>query len=283
VHNARVMSDTALPHYSLGSTDAEHRRLMQLASHEEDQVAEACRRASIPAGAIAIDLGCGPLGALGALANVVGSEGTVIGVDASAAALARARTLLAERYPQIRLVEADVNRVTTFDLGIDGADLAYSRLMLLHQADPAETLANAARLLRRGGVFVAHEPSDLAIHAPASEPHVPAMRRVWELVIGAARARGARTGFARSGRACLEGASFTIESHRAYAVHYPPEIGFDIPRVALHSLRPALLEHALAGDDEIASLDRQLEEAKRREDVQWVSSPLMFEWIARRR
>jgi hypothetical protein len=39
------MSEPALPHYALGSTDAEHRRLLQLASHEEDRVADACRRA----------------------------------------------------------------------------------------------------------------------------------------------------------------------------------------------------------------------------------------------
>jgi SAM-dependent methyltransferase len=276
------MPDTALSHYSLGSTDAEHRRLVQLASHEESRVAGACRRARIGRGAIAIDLGCGPLGALAALADVVGRDGTVIGVDASAAALARARTLLAEGFPQIRLVEADVNRVTAGQLGIDGADLAYSRLMLLHQADPGESLANAARLLRAGGAFVAHEASDLSVHAPAAEPHVPAMTRVWELVVAAARARGARTDFARRGRAYLERAGFTIESHRAYAVHYPPEIGFEIPRVALRSLRPTLAEKALAGDEEIERLDREIEEAKQHEGVQWVSSPLMIEWIGRK-
>ncbi|HEX8617157.1 MAG TPA: methyltransferase domain-containing protein [Thermoanaerobaculia bacterium] len=277
------MSDSALSHYSLGATDAEHRRLMQLASHEEDRVADACRRARVAAGATAIDLGCGPLGALAALANVVGDDGRVIGVDASAAALARARALLAGRFPQISFIEADVNRVTPTELGVDGADLVYSRLMLLHQADPAATLTNAARLLRPGGVFVAHEASDLPMHAPASEPPLPAMTRVWELVIGAARARGASTGFARNGRHYLERAGFTIESHRAYAVHYPAEVGFEIPRVALQSLRPAIEQHALATAEEIARLDGALEEAKQRDDVQWVSSPLMFEWIARAR
>ena len=202
----------------------------------------------------------------------------MIGVDASAAALHRARTLLGEHFPQIRFVEADVNTVA-----LEPADLAYSRLMLLHQADPAETAANAARLLHAGGVFIAHEASDLPMHAPAAEPHVPAMTRVWELVIAAARARGARTDFARRGRAYLEAAGFVVESQRAYAVHYPPEIGFEIPRVALQSLRPTIAEHALASEDEIAHLDRELEEAKQRDDVQWVSSPLMFEWIARLR
>jgi SAM-dependent methyltransferase len=266
----------ALSHYTLGASDAEHRRLVRLAAHEEDRVVDACGRAGIGEGAIAVDLGCGPLGALAALAKVVGSEGVVVGVDASAAALNRARSLLGEVFPQIRFVEADVNRVTTHL----PADLVYSRLMLLHQPSPAETIANAARLLRAGGVFIAHEPSDLAMHAPAAEPHVRAMTRVWELVIAAARARGATTDFGRRGRAYIENAGLVVESSRAYVVHYPPEIGFDIPRVALQSLRPVLAEFALADDDEIATLDREL--ANLPADVQWVSSPLMIEWIARK-
>ncbi|HYI11274.1 MAG TPA: hypothetical protein VEK57_19625, partial [Thermoanaerobaculia bacterium] len=133
-----------------------------------------------------------------------------------------------------------------------------------------------------GGVVIAHEPSDQPAHAPASEPHVPAMTRVWELVIAAARARGAQTDFGRRGKAYLE-AGFAVESQSAYAVHYPPATGYEIPRIALNSLRPALAEHGLAGEEEIAYLDRELEEAKHRSGVLWVSSPLMFEWIGRRK
>ncbi len=108
------------------------------------------------------------------------------------------------------------------------------------------------------------------------------MTRVWDLVIRAARARGAHTDFGLRGRAYLERAGLTVESHRAYVVHYPPALGVDIPRVALQSLRPTLEEHSLATQDEVEQLNFELEEASRRTDVQWVSSPLMFEWIARK-
>lgn len=280
-HNRRRMSSvTSLPHYSLGATDAEHRRLVQLASHEEDRVADACRRAGIGAGATVLDLGCGPLGAIAALAGVVGSEGRVLGIDGSAAALEKARRFV--RFPGVRFVQADVNDVSREQLGIEAADLAYCRLVLLHQADPACTVRNMVTLLRPGGMLIAHEASDLPMHTPASEPPVAAMTRVWELVIAGARARGARTDFARNGCAYLEQAGLTVESHRMYAVHYPPEIGYDIPRVALQSLRPTIAEHGLASDDEILRLDEELDNAKRRTDVQWVSSPTMFEWIGRK-
>jgi ubiquinone/menaquinone biosynthesis C-methylase UbiE len=282
LHNP-FMPECAVPTYSLGATDAELRRLVHLASHEEDRVTEACRRAGIREGATVLDLGCGPLGALAALAGVVGRDGTVIGIDASSGALEKARSLLpASAFPHVRLLQADVNEVSPEQLGVDRIDLAYCRLMLLHQPDPTRTLRRMATLVGPGAVVIAHEPSDLPSHAPASEPHVPAMKRVWELVIAAARARGAQTDFGRKGRAYIESAGFAVESHRAYAVHYPSEIGYEIPRVALNSLRPVLAQHSLASEGEVARLDREIEDAKERTDVQWVSSPLMFEWIGRK-
>lgn len=278
------MSECVVPSYSLGATDVELRRLVDLASHEEDRVADACRRASIREGATVLDLGCGPLGALAALAGVVGERGTVIGIDANASALEKARSLLpASAFPHVRFVQGDVNQVSREQLQVERVGLAYCRLMLFHQADPARALRRMATLLEPGGVVIAHEPSDLPAHAPASEPHVPAMTRVWELVVAAARARGAQTDFGRQGRAYMESAGFKVGSHRAYVVHYPPEIGYEIPRVALNSLRPVLAQHALASEEEIARLDRELDAAKARTDVQWVSSPLMFEWIGRMR
>jgi len=278
------MPACVVPSYSLGASDAELRRLVELASHEEDRVVDACRRAGIGQGATVLDLGCGPLGALAALAGVVGRTGTVIGIDASASALEKARSLLpTDAFPQVRFLQADVNEISREQLGVERVDLAYCRLMLLHQADPAAVVRRMAALLDPGGVTIAHEPSDLSSHAPASEPQVPAMTRVWELVVAAARSRGARTDFGRKGRAYLESAGLVVESHRAYAVHYPPEIGYEIPRVALSSLRPVLAQHGLADEEEIARLDRELEEAKHRAGVQWVSSPLMIEWIGRYR
>ena len=273
--------DSALPHYALAASDDEHRRLIALATAEEDRVRDACARAGIGPGHHVVDLGCGPLGALHALASVVGPEGSVTGIDASAAALDKARTLL--RDEPVRFVHADVNTLSPDDVPIADADLVFCRLFLLHQHDPAETIRRAATMLRSGGVFIAHEPSDELSGAPASEPPVPAMTCVWDLVIRAAHARGARTDFGRRGRHYLERAGLTVESHRAYVVHYPTALGVDIPRIALQSLRPTLDEHNLATRDEIEQLNSELVEASRRTDVQWASSPLMFEWIARKR
>jgi ubiquinone/menaquinone biosynthesis C-methylase UbiE len=279
VHNRRV-SPTI---YTLGSTDAELQRLIELASHEEDRVIDACARAGIGEGATVADFGCGPLGALAALSRVVGRSGHVIGVDASSAALDKAGALLPkDQFPQLRLLHLELHQLTSAQLGVEAIDQAYCRLMLLHQPDPEQVLRKMASLVRPGGVVITHEPSDLAMHAPASEPAVPAMTRVWELVVGAARARGAQTDFGRRGRQYLEAAGLEVVAQRAYVVHYRPAIGYDIPRVALNSLRPVLAEKNLATAEEIERLEHELLAARNAAHVQWVSSPLMFEWIARK-
>jgi SAM-dependent methyltransferase len=269
-------------HYAFEPGDDEHRRLIALANAEAGHVVEACARAGVGRGATVLDLGCGPLGAVAALAGVVGESGMVVGVDVSEAALQRARAMMPVReFPSVRFVQSDVHALTPDMLGVR-ADLAYCRLFLLHQSDPAVTLRHAATFLRKGGALVAHDASDLPIGAPASEPHVPAMTRVWELVIAAAHARGATTDFGRRGRHYLEAAGLRVESSRAYTVHYPPAVGYEIPRVALHSMQPTLLGCGLSDEDEIAQLDRDLQEAKTSTGVAWVSSPAMFEWIGRK-
>jgi len=275
------MTDRGLESYALGASDDELRRLIALASAEEDRVRDACSRAGIGAGATVVDLGCGPLGAVHALADVVGPTGSVTGVDASAPALEKARTLVPPPT-HLRFVHADVNALQTHHIPPGRADLVFCRLFLMHQHDPVETIRRAVTLLKPGGVFIAHEPSDELSGAPASQPPVPAMTRVWDLVIRAAKARGARPDFGRRGRAYFEGAGLHVESHRAYAVHYAGTLGVDIPRIALHSLTPTLHEHALATGEEIARLNAELEAATRRPNVQWISSPLMFEWIGRK-
>ena len=281
MHNLPMSNASNLPNYVLGSTDDEHRRLIALASHEEDRVVDACRRAGIGEGATVIDFGCGPLGALAALARVVGSQGSVIGIDGSEAALEKAKRLTAH-LPQVRLHHGNVTEVSLKELSIEPIDLAYTRLVLVHQADPLQVVRNMASMVRTGGAMIHHEPSDELKYAPATEPHLPALTRVWELVINAGRARGATTEFGRRGRAYLESAGLRVESHRAYFVHYPQEVGFSIPRIALQSMRPTLLQYGLATEEEIERLAGEIDAACERDDVQWISSPLMMEWIGRK-
>ena len=84
------------------------------------------------------DLGCGVGMVTAALAELVGPEGHVVGIDASAAQLAQARALLHPGGGNISFVEASAT-----DTGLPPAsfDLVYCRFLLLHLPAPERAQA----------------------------------------------------------------------------------------------------------------------------------------------
>src|SRR6202042_791062 len=140
--------------YILDGGDEDLRRLLRFAEVTAEPARRAFGRAGIAAGWATIDCGCGPIGGLPVLAEMVGNTGRVVGVDVSELAIERARSA-AETLglDNVELVAGDVHDL---DLAVLGApfDLAYTRLFLMHQADPAETLSAIAQLVRAGGWIV---------------------------------------------------------------------------------------------------------------------------------
>lgn len=100
-------------------------------------------RAAPGAGERAIDLGCGAGASTERLADAVGPEGAVLGVDVSPPLLALARERLAGRA-QVRLLEADAQ---THGFAPEAADLALSRFGVMFFEDPRAAFANIARAL----------------------------------------------------------------------------------------------------------------------------------------
>src|SRR3712207_3848335 len=89
--------------HDLGREDQD--RLVRIADLLARFVRETCYHTGLKPGSAVIDIGCGPLGALAVLADVVGPTGTVVGLDASAEALEHARLVLAGRgHTDVRLV-----------------------------------------------------------------------------------------------------------------------------------------------------------------------------------
>ena len=76
--------------YLLDDLPVEIDRLISVAEVLAPEVRATCERAGLGHGGRAVDVGCGPLGALGVLGDIVGPSGEVVGVDASPASLATA-------------------------------------------------------------------------------------------------------------------------------------------------------------------------------------------------
>ena len=107
--------------------------------------------AGIRPGMRVLDLGCGAGDVTFVAADLVGPDGSVVGVDHSPEALARARLRAGQRgLTQVRFVEGDLN-----DPAPGGPfDAIVERLVLWTVPDPAGLLRRQATVLRPGGLVV---------------------------------------------------------------------------------------------------------------------------------
>ena len=177
-----------LSRYTLDGGDEDLRRLLRISELSADALRAALHRVQIREGWKAIECGCGPIGGLAVLSEMVGASGRVLGVDFSESAVQRARSVMATlALDNVEVVAGDVNDLDLAALG-GPFDLAYTRCFLMHQSDMAKTLARIADIVRPGGWIVCQEP--LRAPAPRSHPPLDAVSDYWELLHGLLR--GAR-------------------------------------------------------------------------------------------
>jgi len=108
------------------------------------------RRAAVRPGETAIDIGCGCGATSFELAQRVGTNGRVIGIDISAPMLERARALTPPGAP-VEFVLADA---TVHPFVPHSADLLFSRFGVMFFAEPAVSFANMRKALRPSGRLV---------------------------------------------------------------------------------------------------------------------------------
>ena len=144
--------------------------------------------AGIRRGMRVLDLGCGPGDVTFVAAGLVGPGGSVVGVDSSAEALARARARAGQRgLAQVQFVEGDIH-----DPAPGGPfDAIVERLALWLVPDPAAVLRRQATVLRPGGLVV---PIEYDLSTIRSLPETPEVTQVKSWLVEA---------FARAGLVML--------------------------------------------------------------------------------
>ena len=135
--------------YVNDGSDQDLRRLLRGAELVAEPARTAFRRAGVQQGWNVIDCGCGPLGGLAALAEMVGPAGRVVGVDLSPATVQRARAVVsALELGNVEVIAGGLHDLDSAALG-GPFDLAFTRLFLMHQPDPVRTLRHIATSFAR--------------------------------------------------------------------------------------------------------------------------------------
>ncbi|HEY0688513.1 MAG TPA: methyltransferase domain-containing protein [Kribbella sp.] len=144
--------------YSLGNSNAELSRLMIQSDFLKGVTDLLLERIGVIAGWRALDMGCGPLGALPSLVERAGPD-NVVGLERDPGFAGKAMRLLAERgFDAVQVIQGDAVQT-----GLDANcfDLVHERTLLINSPHPSEVVAEMVRLARPGG-YVALQDFDVA-------------------------------------------------------------------------------------------------------------------------
>lgn len=145
-----------LPDYALERTPREYERLRDQARVWEAATERLLDQVDIPRGASCLDAGCGPGETMRLLADRVGADGTVTGIDVDAALGALVETTLHESgYRQCRFRAHHL----TPDEPVPGApyDVVYARLLLFHAPERVAVLRRLWDAVAPGGHLVVQD------------------------------------------------------------------------------------------------------------------------------
>jgi SAM-dependent methyltransferase len=265
--------------YVLDGNDRDLRRLLSISQEAAEMTRAAFRRVGVQEGWSAIDCGCGPIGGLAVMAEMVGSGGRIVGVDFSPAAVAQARSVASSLgLDSVEVIEGDIHDLDPATLG-GPFDLAYTRLFLMHQPNPVETLRRIASVLRPGGVLVAHEP--LRNPPPRSQPDVDALTDYWALLHRLLERAGVPRDAVENLPRCAREAGLEVVEASGYFATMDPEVGFEIHANTIAAARDRAIQAGVASEREIDDLILGIRDATPVEH-EWVSSPFFLDLTLRK-
>ena len=203
-----------------------------------------------------LDVGCGDGQVTIAMAQTAGPGGRVVGVDVDAEALELAREAAKEAGVNAEFVHLEAAR----PIESGTFDLAYSRFVLSHLADPAAALRAMAAEVRPGGTVAVE---DIFVGTLRSEPPAPALDRLQDVYSATVRFHGGDPTLGPRLRALL-GACGLTGMHETTVVNPMTTVDERLFLAQLvPNMRAAILEAGAATDTEIDDLEASVEQAAR--------------------
>jgi ubiquinone/menaquinone biosynthesis C-methylase UbiE len=160
--------------YLLGDSPAEIGHLVEQAEVYSKEAGELLDLIGLEPGSTAIDVGCGVMGVLHLLAERVGPDGRVVGLDREARMVELGRRLSEERDLAVEFIEADAAACGMPDRAFD---LVHARTLLLNVSNPQQILGEMVRIARPGGVVAVQEPDAAAWSCDPPHPAFEILRK----------------------------------------------------------------------------------------------------------
>ena len=235
--------------YTMGRSKEETERLIQQSGLYEDITGRLLRDAGLFTGMKVLDIGSGAGDVTFAAAELVGSEGEVLGVDMNPEILETARTRAqAAGLANVQFVAGDAQ---TLDLPND-FDALIGRLVLMYLPNPVDTLKQLATRLRPGGI-VAFQEVDFTTYSSIARPETPMMNQLAEWGVEVFRRSGANVGMGLDLYSTFVDAGLPEPSLQYTAPVGGPEtwIGYQFIAAAFRSILPLLERFEIATAEEV--------------------------------
>ena len=235
--------------YTMGRSQEETERLIQRSRLYEDITGRLLRDAGLFTGMKVLDIGSGAGDVAFAAAELVGSEGAVLGVDMNPEILETARTRAqAAGLTNVQFVAGDVQ---TLDLPND-FDALIGRLVLLYLPDPVATLKQLATRLRPGGI-IAFQDIEFSVYSSIARPETPIMNQLAEWGVEVFRRSGAHVEMGLDLYGTFVDAGLPEPALRYAAPMGGPEawIGYQFMEDAFRSILPLLERFGIATAEEV--------------------------------
>ena len=176
--------------YTMGRSEEETQRLIEQSQLYDDVTRRFFLRSGIAKGMKVLDIGSGAGDVALTLAEFVGPEGTVVGVDVNPDILETARARAEEAgFDNVEFIAGDAR---TLELPND-FDAIAGRLVLLYMSDPTEALKTLVTHLRPSGI-VAFQDIDFTIYPELAHPETPVLNNLIKWGISAFERSGAHIG-----------------------------------------------------------------------------------------
>jgi SAM-dependent methyltransferase len=276
------MTDQQLAHsYVLEASEAEHARLLSIAQVSADGVRDICARAGLGEGVRVVDVGCGPIGALVELAQIVGPRGSVVGIDSSAQAVETARAIVASQgLSTVQVVNGDIHTIDPSAMPGGGPfDAAHLRLMLIYQPDPVLALRRIAGFVRPGGfILVTDQVTDHRY--PWFDPPLPIHQQIGEWAFEASRRQGGAIPSGALIPSLCGAAGLRVVDVRGTFTWIPNACEqIDRRTALLQSARRPIIDLGVASEAEVGSAFEALA-AARDQDFRYVLGGLLMQVVA---